>query len=409
MLTSRRIALALGAVCLSLAVSRFTGARGRTGDGHRQGRGSDRNAAPSDSGDHHDGTGRQGRQPGRLLLQGPAPLGALQLATGGNWSGPWNGEFKAVRDRTRSRVESHAFEATRSANYYWVVLAQRQVKQKRERCECGTANRRSSAVLSRLRRRSRVQPAPCRSASKRRASASVGETVSVTVSRYSASGRRFAGERRVSRVRRRRQRSPTRKVMRRWNSPHAGEMHGARQARPNSVRTEATICVHNGNDGTCGTPGLRPAPPAPRLRSVYGRKRGGQLQSSRHPYKGPYALVADVTGLIDGHVYRRGARTEDRSPARSSRTAPSSSVSLRAAPRVQGSLLRLRRDQGALPVRPLRRGQLLQGLQRRRASPTCCRPRWRPGATCSTSRPRDVAGNRTTLARGTSRIVFYVR
>ena len=57
------------------------------------------------------------------------------------------------------------------------------------------------------------------------------------------------------------------------------------------------MCVHDGNDGTCGTQ-TRPA----------GARRArddGWRQVLVVPYKGPYALVPQLAGLTDGHVYTR--------------------------------------------------------------------------------------------------------
>ena len=49
---------------------------------------------------------------------GTSALGALQLATGGNWGGPWNSEFKQYEIYT-IEGESHVFEKEALANYFW--------------------------------------------------------------------------------------------------------------------------------------------------------------------------------------------------------------------------------------------------------------------------------------------------
>ncbi|GAC1434987.1 MAG: hypothetical protein NVSMB51_03450 [Solirubrobacteraceae bacterium] len=72
-----------------------------------------------------------------------------------------------------------------------------------------------------------------------------------------------------------------------------------RATAPASVRSEArTVCVHNGDDGTCGTtapaPGPATATPAPAPTPA-----GGNM-----PAPGPLAPV--LTGLIDHHHYGRG-------------------------------------------------------------------------------------------------------
>ena len=49
---------------------------------------------------------------------GTSALGALQLATGGGWSGPWNAEFKQY-EIYAIEGESHLFEPGAPANYFW--------------------------------------------------------------------------------------------------------------------------------------------------------------------------------------------------------------------------------------------------------------------------------------------------
>jgi hypothetical protein len=53
-----------------------------------------------------------------------------------------------------------------------------------------------------------------------------------------------------------------------------------------------TICVHNGNDGSCGTQGPT---------GFFAENLTVAV-----PYKGPYALVAQVSAPLDGHVYAHG-------------------------------------------------------------------------------------------------------
>jgi hypothetical protein len=168
--------------------------------------------------------------------------------------------------------------------------------------------------------------------------------------------------------------------------------NGARGG-PLSVPGEALICVHAGNDGTCGAPG--PAPSA-----------AGAPGGHYPPYSGPYALVAKITGLLDGHVYRHGHGPRLLS-GQVLAHAPVAAVSLRLRRRrgarcfsFSGSreaFLRSRCGVGSffkvstsssfsyLLPRPLPRGRYVLDIE-----------------------ATDSAGNHTELARGTSRIVFYV-
>ena len=171
-----------------------------------------------------------------------------------------------------------------------------------------------------------------------------------------------------------------------------------RVTAPASVPSEATVCVHNGNDGNCGSS------------AASGTGSSGVLGStttSAAAYKGPYAVVARATGVVDNHVY---------SPATAPRllrgTAAAhtqiASVSLRLRRTLRGRcfayngvsarFMRTRCGGGSffkvastpsfsyLLPSALRRGRYVLDIE-----------------------ATDVTGNRTSLARGTSRVVFYVR
>ena len=157
------------------------------------------------------------------------------------------------------------------------------------------------------------------------------------------------------------------------------------------------VCVYNANDGTCGTSG-----------SV-GASTGGVagFKATSTPYKGPYALVASLKGLIDGHVYGRGGAPRVLSGTVLAHSAVSSvSLQLR------------RQDKG--------RCYAYEGTRERFVRAGCGRGSFfkvsgsgtfsyllpsalAPGRYVLDVEATDQAGNRTTLARGTSRIVFYVR
>jgi hypothetical protein len=164
---------------------------------------------------------------------------------------------------------------------------------------------------------------------------------------------------------------------------------------PGSVRTEASVCVHEGDDGTCGT--TRP---------------GGAATSTPTPtvgvlaYKGPFALVAHATSVLDGHVYSR---------ARAPRVLRGT---VAAHTQVASVSLRLRRSYRS-------RCYAYDGTSERFAHVRCGHGRFfkvsstpsfsylLPGALARGRyvldlEASDVAGNRTSLDRGTSRVVFYV-
>src|SRR6185437_8988103 len=154
------------------------------------------------------------------------------------------------------------------------------------------------------------------------------------------------------------------------------------------------VCAHAGNDGNCGTtsPSGVSTPPTSSVAAFY---------------KGPFAVVARARGIQDGHVYAR-------------RHAPkvlAGTVATHA--RIASVSLRLRRSY---------RGRCFayDGVAERFKRVRCGQGRFfGVGSTpnfsyllpAALARGRyvldieasDVAGNRTTLARGSSRIVFFVR
>jgi hypothetical protein len=168
------------------------------------------------------------------------------------------------------------------------------------------------------------------------------------------------------------------------------------------------ICVHNGNDGNCGT--HAPVGTATQTPAVNGQT----VQPAA--YKGPYAVVAGATGVVDSHVYP-----------------------LRHAPRVLAGVVTAHTTVSSVSIELWRvlkgRCYAYDGMRERFIAAHCAHSGFFkiPGASSffkvssqssfSYLMPfalergeyvldieaTDAAGNRTTLARGTSRIRFYVR
>lgn len=159
-----------------------------------------------------------------------------------------------------------------------------------------------------------------------------------------------------------------------------------------------TICVHNGNDGTCGTQAMT---------GSGGSQASATGASTLIPYKGPYALVSHLTGLLDGHIYRHGRAPRVLAGSVVGHTAIASvSLVLRREYRgrcwaYDGVSARFRRARcgAGSPFEVARSGQFSYLLPAALA----------PGRYVLDVQATDIAGNRTTLARGTSRIVFHVR
>jgi hypothetical protein len=166
---------------------------------------------------------------------------------------------------------------------------------------------------------------------------------------------------------------------------------------PGSVRTEAPVCVHNGNDGTCGT-------------SITGTQPSGTPQAGPAAaalYRGPFAVVARARGLFEHHVYSRRHAPRVLAGSATSRSAITSlSLSLRRSHRGRCSALSdtlgrfVRARCGAAhPFRVSSSATFSYLLP----APLG------PGRYVLDLEATDAAGNHTTLARGTTRTVFYVR
>jgi hypothetical protein len=155
-----------------------------------------------------------------------------------------------------------------------------------------------------------------------------------------------------------------------------------------------SICVHNGNDGKCGTT-------APAAAAV-------PLVAPVAPYMGPFALVAHVSDVIDGYHYSR-----TRAPRILAGTILAHSG-------VTATSLRLRREyrgrcssyDGArerFVTEPCRRSGTFFAVSNAGSFSYLLPTALATGRYVLDVQALDTAGNRTTLARGSSRIVFYVR
>jgi hypothetical protein len=322
---------------------------------------------------------------------GTSALGALELATSGNWSGPWNSSFGQYEILT-IEGETHLFEPLSQANYFWSLWVDEKESEVGA-CEAqlGPGDR---VLLFPSCFGSECPPPASPLTVEAPASASVGESVTVLVRRFKSNGEgEPAAGASVS--------GGAVPVL----TDAGGRAHVTfasagtatlRVTAPQSVRTEAGVCVHNGNDGTCGTS-------APASTQSSGAVAGAVASK---PYTGPYALVASVRHLGDGKVYP---------PAHAPRL-------------IEGTVL------GHSPVTSVEL-KLRRGFRGRCYAFDATRARFRRAA-CGTGSffkvsstaafsyllpsalPRgryvldiegtDAAGNHTTLARGSTRLVFYV-
>jgi hypothetical protein len=395
MVTSRRISLALCISCLSLAVFTATalGAEPATVTVRVEGLSETKLPATQVT-----TTATPVAADGKAedSCAGTSALGALQLATGGNWSGPWNGEFKQYEIYT-IEGETHVFEKEALANYFWSFWLD---NKEAPVGACEAELHSGDHVLFFPSCYGTTCPPPRLPLGiEAPTTAAVGESVPVTVSRYNTSGEgspaagaTIAGA----------QASATA-----GSTGHATVTFAApgtytlQATAPESVRTETTVCVHAGNDGTCGTTKA----------SGTGASAGGATtvagSVAAAPYKGPYALVAKPSSVGEGHVYQRGSAPHILSGSVLAHTT------------VIATSLELRREYRG-------RCYAYNGVTTRFARARCGEGSFfkvssngvfsyllpaalPPGRYVLDSQATDAAGNRTALARGTTRIVFYVR
>jgi hypothetical protein len=332
---------------------------------------------------------------------GTSAAGALQLATAGSWGGKWYpGEVKEGKfvglGYTVETIEGEGYPFEGSS--FWDLWINNKAEE--EHGVCGAEMQPGDQVLLFPCHYEEGKECPNPLGIEAPATADVDTPVSVTVQKYSASGVASAVAGATVTV------GATSATT--DSSGHAtlvfpepGTASLAVSA-PETVRVEAKICVHQGNDGTCGT--TRAA--STTTGSSTSASAGGSVPAVK-PYTGPYALVAHTNGPIEDHVYGRGQAPRVLSGSILAHSAVSS-VSLE-----------LRREYKG-------RCYAYDGTRERFLSSRCGRGSFfkvssdgsysyllpstlAPGRYVLDVQATDAAGDHTTLSRGTSRIVFYVR
>ncbi|HEY2535734.1 MAG TPA: hypothetical protein VGI24_01985 [Solirubrobacteraceae bacterium] len=321
---------------------------------------------------------------------GTSALGALQLATSGNWEGPWEPSFSQY-EIFSIEGESHPF----TAGAFWEMWVNH-VSSEVGACEAQPQTGQEVLFFPECFGECPAAPNPL--GIEVPTVAEVGKPVTATVTSYAnPSGTP----------------SPAGDATLAYDGTDASTDSGGhatltfvhagstevKVTAPGSVRTEATVCVHNGNDGSCG------APSAPGSATPVGTTTTGG--ASVVPFKGAYALVPHVTGLIDGHLYTRAHAPRILSGSVLAHTTVSSiSLTLRREYRhrcyaFNGTTTRFVRSRcGTGKPFKVSTGSTFSYLLPAALA---------PGRYVLDIQATDAAGNRTTLARGTSRIVFYVR
>jgi len=166
-----------------------------------------------------------------------------------------------------------------------------------------------------------------------------------------------------------------------------------------AIPAETFICVHEGNDGTCGT--TAPA-------STTKLAQPSSTPSPARPYTGPFALVAQATGLLEGHVYPRGRAPRTLTGKVLAHTAVDSvSIGLRRGYRGRCYVYDATRERF---VRARCHTDSVFKVASGGTDFSYLLPaQLPPGRYVFDIDAVDAAGNHVALARGSSRIVFYVR
>ncbi len=338
---------------------------------------------------------------------GTNALGALQLATNGNWEGPWSSEFDQYEVLSIAG-ENHPFEVPTAGKptHYWNFWLD---NKEASAGACEAELHSGDSVLFFV--GCSAVAAECQEAPnaldvlgiEAPATAEVNKPVTVTVRSYPveggpsapAVGATVVGGGDASAAPTNAQGQAT--MIFSGDGKYALHATGSEEG-PSSVPAEVFICAHEGNDGTCGTtlPGSSPTTTSPFTAPPV------------IPYKGAFALVAKTTGVLEGHVYRRGHAPRVLAGKVLAHAAVTSvSISLRRSYRGRCEAYNATRER--LLAARCGKDSFFKVASGGSSYSYLLPAQLPPGRYVLDTEATDAAGNRTALARGSSRFVFYVR
>jgi hypothetical protein len=332
---------------------------------------------------------------------GTSAMGALNLATHGDWEGPWESVFGDYELITIDG-KSYPFEKGSPANYYWSFWRNNVYS---EEGECGVELEAGDQILFFPScYGASCPPAPEVLGIETPPTAEVGQPVTITVNRYSSEGKH----------------SPAAGVtVGGWGSSTTTNFEGkatltfpgdetytlratgATGENPLAVPGEALVCAHTGDDGECGTP-RPPDSSAPVSITT------GSVVAESAPYTGPYAVVADVSGIHEGHVYPR-AKAPRVLAGTVTAHAPVTSISLRLRRTYRGRCWAYSGSRERLQRLRCRQGGFFRIASGGDSFSYLLPSRLPPGRYVLDIAATDSAGGMTPLDRGSSRVVFYVK
>lgn len=327
---------------------------------------------------------------------GTSALGALELATGGNWSGPWETSFHQYSIFTIAG-ETHEFEKSSPANYFWAFWLN---NKEASAGACETELQPNDQVLffPSCYGTSCPIPAPTPLAIEAPPTANAGEAVMVTVKQYNSKGEASpavganiigggAGASTDS------QGHASLKFF--GAGAHELRVSGA-PAGPPTVRTETTICVHEGNDGTCGT-----TAPSKVITTT-------TKSTVPKPEKVHHTLAVYAGGVLPGHVYspRHAPRVLS---GRVVSTVPITSISIKLRRSYRGRCWSYNATRERLQRVRCGRGSFFK-VSSGGASFSYLLPfKLPPGHYEFDVKASDAAGDHSVPILGSSRIAFYVK
>lgn len=320
---------------------------------------------------------------------GTSGAGALDVATGGSWGGTWFGSLGYSAETILG--ETHAFEEGAPANYFWTFwLNEKESSLGACEVELQPGDR---LLFFPSCYGEACPPAPLPLGIEAPTTASVGEPIVANVKRFTAGGEASPAVGATVTLG-----TASAVTDASGDATLAATSAGAqlmRASAPDSIRTEASVCVHNGDDGLCGAA------------ASAGAGGSSDVGGSSAAYKGPFAVVARPAGLSEGHVYARGHGPRLLGGSVAAHAAVTSvALELRRSLRGVCSAFNGRRTRfertrcgSGHPFQVSTSSSFSYLLPAALA----------PGRYVLDILASDAAGNKTTLSRGTSRIVFYVR
>jgi hypothetical protein len=324
---------------------------------------------------------------------GTSAAGALELATAGNWGGKWYGGALGYG------VESIAGESYPfTGSYFWDFWLNNKAEE--EHGICGVELNAGDRVLLFPCHFEMGVACPTPLGIEAPAVANAGEAVTVTVKQYNtkgeaspAIGANVAGGGMNATT------DSQGHTTMRFSGDGTYTLHasGSNEGPP-AVRSETKICVHEGNDGTCGT-SITASPPPVRTPS----------STTPNPSStGVFALVARASSVSDGHVYPRRHAPRLLSGTVIAHSAVTS-ISLELRRRFKGRCSTYNATLERFVKARCGTGSVFKVANGGTSFSYLLPAKLPPGRYVLDIHSTDAAGNHTALVRGSTRTIFYVR